>query len=161
MLVTAPANPTRSSARPATSRASRRKLRLNLAHIDILGVGRARRRAADGTADNGATIEGARTANPDPRRRIARPEQAGTRRVVGNVRALAEIRTELTEARNKRDQLRDDADKIYAVNGHELDSGQAERVENLARGITAANHEIEALEDEIRDDLAEGVRSGR
>ncbi len=78
-----------------------------------------------------------------------------------SVRTLQEIRTELTEARNKRDELKDDVDRIYATNGRELDSGQAERVENLVRGITAANHEVETLEDEIRDSLADGLASGR
>ena len=39
--------------------------------------------------------------------------------------------------------------------------GQAERVENLVRGITAANHEVETLEDEIRDSLADDLASGR
>jgi hypothetical protein len=77
------------------------------------------------------------------------------------VRTLDQIRQDLDRARSKRDELKDDVDRIYATNGRELDSGQAERVENLVRGITAANHEIESLEDEIRDELAEGLRSGR
>jgi HK97 family phage major capsid protein len=77
------------------------------------------------------------------------------------MRALDEIRQDLDRARSKRDELKDDVDRIYATNGRKLDDGQAERVGNLVKGIEAANHEVESLEDELRDDLADGVRTGR
>jgi hypothetical protein len=76
------------------------------------------------------------------------------------MRALDQIRQDLDRARSKRDELKDDVDRIYATNGRELDAGQAERVENLARGITAANHEVESLEDEWRSTMQEGLRTG-
>jgi hypothetical protein len=76
------------------------------------------------------------------------------------VRTLTEIREDLNRARNKRDEIKEDIDRIYETNGRELDAGQSQRVENLVRGLTNANHEVEEYEDEIRDNFAEGLRSG-
>jgi HK97 family phage major capsid protein len=74
------------------------------------------------------------------------------------VRALADIRTELTEARNRRDGIQDDLDRTFT--GEEPDSGLLERRDNLAAGLSKVKREVEGLEDEIREALAEGLRNG-
>jgi HK97 family phage major capsid protein len=73
-------------------------------------------------------------------------------------RALSEIRNDLTAARNRRDDIQDDLEATFT--GEEPDSGLLKRRDNLAAGLSKVKHEVEGLEDEIREALAEGLRNG-
>jgi HK97 family phage major capsid protein len=74
------------------------------------------------------------------------------------VRTLEDIRTELAIAREKRDQIADDLERIRATGGD--DHGSSERRENLETGLSKVDREIEELRDEISEGLAEGLRLG-
>jgi HK97 family phage major capsid protein len=77
------------------------------------------------------------------------------------VRTLDEINTDLAGARERRDTIRDDIDRIFATKGDgSLDDGRAERVGNLSKGLENANGEVESLEDEWRSAMEEGIRTG-
>jgi HK97 family phage major capsid protein len=79
-----------------------------------------------------------------------------------DVRTLKEIRSDLTAARERRDTIRNDLEQLHeSAGGEELRDGQAIRWENLTKGLTKAEGDVERFEDELRDDLAEGARSGR
>jgi hypothetical protein len=69
------------------------------------------------------------------------------------MRSFDEIREDLDDARERRDRLRSDLDKIARTDG-DLDAGQQHRWENLTKGMTNTGHDIERLEDAYRDAIA-------
>ena len=86
------------------------------------------------------------------------------------MRTRDQIQTDLTGARQKRDELRDELERIHVTAGTEdLSSGQAERWTNIKAGATKAVAQVERLEEEMREDLVvlrrdrerEGLRVSR
>lgn len=74
------------------------------------------------------------------------------------MRTLDEIREDLKAARERRETIRDDMDRLQATG--EWEKGHSERAENLARGFENSRREVESLEDEWREAAAEGLRTG-
>jgi HK97 family phage major capsid protein len=73
------------------------------------------------------------------------------------VRTLEDIRQERDAARDRRDTILDDLERIKAAGDS---AGSAQRRENLETGLAKVDRELESLRDEISEGLAEGVRLG-
>jgi HK97 family phage major capsid protein len=72
------------------------------------------------------------------------------------MRTLQEIKADQTSARERRDRIQEDLTKLTAAGA----PGQDERKQNLIAGLSKAWGECERLDDEYRDNIAEGVRNG-
>jgi HK97 family phage major capsid protein len=70
------------------------------------------------------------------------------------MRTLETVREELDRARERRDKIQDDIDRLGEG------AGQDQRRENLEKGRAKADRECEQLRDEIQEGLAEGIRLG-
>jgi HK97 family phage major capsid protein len=70
------------------------------------------------------------------------------------VRNLEDVKRELAQARERRDKIADDLDRLGSG------TGQSERRENLSKGLAKADRECDELRDEISEGLAEGIRLG-
>src|SRR5205809_8063359 len=77
------------------------------------------------------------------------------------MRAIDEIKHDLSDARERRDTIRADMDRISPADADgKFSDGQQERLGNLATGFENAKHEVESFEDEWRSAVQEALRTG-